>query len=106
MRIYNEALDAQAIDSLANGTPVITSFEASEEVVASGQPLTLSWVSDPANDSLEIDNGIGDVSNLTMVTVNPAASTTYSLTGTRGELTDSQKVRVLVEDPPMINRFC
>ena len=105
VRIYNEALDARAIDSLANGTPVITSFEASEEVVASGQPLTLSWVSDPANDALEIDNGIGDVSNLTMVTVNPAASTTYSLTGTRGELTDSQKVRVLVEDPPMINGF-
>jgi hypothetical protein len=105
VRIYNEALDARAIDSLANGTPVITSFDASAEVVASGSPLTLSWVSDPANDALQIDNGIGDVSNLTMVTINPITTTTYSLTGTRGELTDSKKVRVLVEDPPVINRF-
>ncbi len=105
VRIYNEALDAQAIALLARGTPIITRFSASEEVVAGEQPVTLSWISDPANDSLQIDNGIGDVSGLTMLTVNPATSTTYTLTGTRGNLTDSQQVRVLVEDPPKINRF-
>ena len=65
----------------------------------------LSWVSDPANDSLEIDNAIGDVSNLSMVTVNPTISIIYTLTGRRGADTDSQKLRVLVEDPPLINRF-
>ncbi|MCP4811469.1 MAG: LamG domain-containing protein, partial [Planctomycetaceae bacterium] len=105
VRIYNEALDAQAISSLAIGTPIISNFTSSAEVVASGQAITLSWVSDPTNDSLEIDNGIGDVSNLTMVTVNPTESTIYILTGRRGTSTDSQKVRVLVENPPLINRF-
>ena len=105
VRIYNEALDAQAIASLAIGTPIISNFTSSAEVVASGSPLTLSWVSDPSNDSLEIDNGIGDVSNLTMVTVNPTISTVYILTGRRGADTDAQKLRVLVEDPPLINRF-
>ncbi|MCP4814065.1 MAG: LamG domain-containing protein, partial [Planctomycetaceae bacterium] len=84
VRIYNEALDAREIAALAKGTPIITNFDASEEVVASGQAITLSWVSDPANDTLEIDNGIGDVSNLSMVTVNPTISTVYILTGRRG----------------------
>lgn len=105
VRIYDEALDASAIAELARGAPIITRFITSDEAVAASQPVTLSWLSDPANDSLEIDNGIGDVSGLRMLRVTPTTSTTYTLTGTRGNLVDSQKVRVLVEQPPAINAF-
>ena len=105
VRIYDEALDAAAIAVLANDTPIITSFEADAEIVASGAPVVLSWESDPANDTLVLDNGIGDVSGLTMTTVNPTADTTYTLTGTRGGDTNERSVTVLVGKAPLIDQF-
>jgi hypothetical protein len=71
VRIYDEALDANAIAALAIGTPIVADFAASEEVVAGGSPVELTWSSDPGNDALAIDSGVGDVSGLSMITVNP-----------------------------------
>lgn len=105
VRIYDEALDADAIFAIAIGTPIVTDFAASEEVVASGSPVELSWSSDPTNDSLEIDNGVGDVSGLNMITVNPTATTTYTITGNRGGDTLERQVTVLVDSAPLINSF-
>ena len=105
VRIYDEAIDATTVAALASGTAIITSFEADEEIVASGAPVVLSWVSDPTNDTLVIDNGIGDVSGVNMITVNPTADTTYKLTGTRGGTTNEREVTVLVEKPPVINDY-
>ena len=105
VRIYDEEIDAATVASLATGTPIITSFEADAEIVASGTPVELSWVSDPTNDTLVLDNGIGDVLGTTMTTVNPTADTTYTLTGTRGGTTLEREVTVLVEKPPVINTF-
>jgi hypothetical protein len=105
VRIYDEALDAAAIADLAIGTPIVADFAASEEVVASGSPVVLSWVSDPTNDTLSIDNGVGDVSGTSMVTVNPTTTTTYTITGTRGGTTLEREVMVLVESAPLINVF-
>ncbi|MDA7882254.1 LamG domain-containing protein [Akkermansiaceae bacterium] len=103
VRIYDEALDAATIALLALDTPVLTSFEASEEAVASGSPVELSWVSDATNDTLVVDNGVGDVSGMTMITVNPTTTTTYTLTGTRGGETGERQVTVLVDSAPVIN---
>ena len=105
LRIYDEALDAAAIANLAVGAPLISSFEASVEVVSSGGPVVLSWDTDPANDSLVIDNGVGDVSALDMITVNPTVDTTYTLTATRGVVSDERVVTVLVESPPLVNNL-
>ena len=58
--------------------PVITSFTTSPATVAGGQSCTLSWSVAWAA-SLSIDNGIGAVTGST-VTVNPTATTTYTLT--------------------------
>lgn len=102
VRIYDEALDAAAISELAS-YQILSAFEASEEVVASGAPVELSWASDPSNDTLIIDNGVGDVSGLTMTTVNPTATTTYTLTGTSGGDTEERQVTVLVDTAPLIN---
>jgi len=105
VRIYDEAIDADTIKSLAIGTPVVDNFAVDAEIVASGAPVILSWVSDPTNDSLMIDNGVGDVLGTTMTTVNPTADTTYMITGTRGGTTIERQVTVLVEKPPLINDF-
>ena len=105
VRIYDEALDAAAIADLAIGIPIVGDFAASEEVVVSGSPVVLSWVSDPTNDTLAIDRGVGDVLGLSMLTVNPTESTTYTITGTRGNQTVEREVTVLVESAPLINRF-
>ncbi|MFT5412772.1 MAG: hypothetical protein ACI9NC_005524 [Verrucomicrobiales bacterium] len=105
VRIYDEAIDAITVETLAAGTPIISSFETDAEIVASGAPVVLSWVSDPANDTLVIDNGVGDVSGLSMTTVNPTADTTYKLSGTRGATTIEQEVTVLVGKLPIINSY-
>ena len=102
VRIYDEALDAAAIAALALDTPILSAFGASAEIVASGSPVVLSWDSDAGNDALSIDNGVGDVSGLGMVTVNPTANTTYTLTGTRGADTQQRQVTVLVDTAPLI----
>jgi len=104
VRIYDEELDAAAIAILALDTPIITSFGADAEIVASGSSVELSWMSDPANDSLTIDQGVGDVSAMNMITVNPTADTTYTLTGTRGGETLQREVTVLVDTAPIINQ--
>lgn len=105
VRIYDEALDAAAIANLAIGIPIVANFAASEEVVAGGSPVVLSWVNDPGNDSLTIDNGVGDVLGSSMVTVNPTTTTTYTITGIRGGRTLEQEVTVLVDRAPLINGF-
>ena len=105
VRIYDEALDAEAIADLAIGTPIVADFAADEEVVGSGAPVVLSWTSDPANDTLAIDNGVGDVLGVNMVTVNPTTTTTYTITGTRDGLTLERELTVLVDSTPLINAF-
>jgi hypothetical protein len=105
VRIYDEALDAIAIAELAIGTPIVGDFTGSEEVVTSGSPVVLSWVSNPGNDTLTIDNGVGDVLGTNMVTVNPTTTTTYTITGTRGAETLEAVITVLVDSAPLINVF-
>ncbi len=103
LRIYDEALNAEAISLIAIGDPLINSFETSAEIVSSGGPVTLSWNTDPANDTLTIDNGVGDVSGLDLITVNPTVDTTYTLSATRGVVSSERRVTVLVENSPRVN---
>lgn len=102
VRIYDEALDADAISLLAIDDPILTSFEASEEVIASGSSVNLSWISGLSNDSLSIDNGVGDVLGQSMISVTPTTTTTYTLTGTRGPNSTQRQVTVLVDSAPLI----
>ncbi len=63
--------------------PVISSFTATPGTVAAGQPATLAWSVSGAT-TVTIDNGVGDVSNITSKPVSPAQTTTYWLTATNG----------------------
>jgi len=59
--------------------PTISLFTATPGVIAAGGSATLSWAVSGAS-SVNIDNGIGDVSNATTRVVSPAQTTSYKLT--------------------------
>lgn len=78
--------------------PVITSFTANPETVESGEEVTLSWDVENA-ESLRVSPGIGAVTG-SSITVEPDESTTYTLTATNDDGSNTANVRVTVEAPP------
>ena len=89
--------------------PVVNSFVASPGNINANDPVTLSWdVSDFT--ALSIDNGVGDVTSLTEITLNPgpAVTTTYTLTATNATGSVNTEVGVYVGVtplPPVLNEF-
>jgi uncharacterized cupredoxin-like copper-binding protein len=62
------------------GNGCITSFTASPSTVPSGSPSTLSWTTAGGSvTSVSIDNGVGSKPANGSATVNPVATTTYTL---------------------------
>jgi hypothetical protein len=64
--------------------PRIQLFGGSPSAIAPGQSTQLVFSVDFAT-SISIDQGVGDVTGMTSVTVTPTASTTYTLTASRSE---------------------
>src|SRR5262249_14598301 len=91
--------------------PTIASFTANPSTISSGQSSTLAWTVVGTTTSLSIDNGIGDVTGKTSVSVSPTATTTYTLTATntQGSLTASSskqtKVTFSISFVPIIDSF-
>ena len=77
--------------------PVVSSFTASPGTIIQGQSATLAWATtgNPAP-TLTIDNGVGDVSSRSSITVSPTQTTTYTLTATNslGTVTKTATVTV------------
>ncbi|HLQ78643.1 MAG TPA: hypothetical protein VK210_14895, partial [Terriglobia bacterium] len=73
------AIAVSAAAAWAPSAPVITSFMANPSAIQPGQPSVLSWNVSRAN-SLTIDNGVGNVTGTTSITVRPAQTTLYHLT--------------------------
>jgi len=65
----------------SGGAPLISFFTANPSTVSAGEAATLSWSVSGAT-TITIDNGVGNVSNLTLKSVAPIQSTTYTLTAT------------------------
>lgn len=86
--------------------PVITSFSASPTSIQQGQSTQLQWKVQNAA-QVTIDHDIGDVSSEGSKLVNPASSTTYTLTakGEGGELTQSVPITVIPLPKPVITGF-
>ncbi len=60
--------------------PDITSFTAAPASIAPGSSATLSWtLQGSGSPTLLIDNGVGNVTGESQVTVNPSVTTTYTL---------------------------
>jgi uncharacterized protein YkwD len=78
--------------------PVIAFFSASPSAIASGQSAMLSWSVSGAT-SLTIDNGVGNVSGLTSMSVSPGQTTTYTLTASNSAGSATARVTVTVNAP-------
>lgn len=89
----------QQIKAEATGpaAPVVATFSAAPTTIIQGQSATLSWAitGNPAP-TVTIDNGVGDVSSRSSVTVSPTQTTTYTLTATNnlGTVTKTATVTV------------
>jgi hypothetical protein len=77
--------------------PAVSFFNASPSVITRGQSATLLWNVSSAT-AITIDNGIGDVSRLSSITVTPQSTTTYRLTASNaaGNVTSAATVTVNV----------
>jgi PKD repeat protein len=81
------------------GGGCITSYTASPTTVPSGSPSTLSWTTAGGSiTSVNIDNGVGSKPANGSATVNPAATTTYTLSAfsTANSTPPSKQVTVTV----------
>jgi hypothetical protein len=65
--------------TVVGGTPPVVTFSANPPNIAFNQASALQWSVSGAN-TVSIDQGIGDVTGLSSVTVRPAQTTTYTLT--------------------------
>ncbi len=78
--------------------PTINSFESSVSIVPPRDNVSLSWDVSHA-DTVSIDQGIGTVSPTGSIVVAPGETTTYELTATGSDMTDTGTVTITV-DPP------
>lgn len=81
--------------STVPGQPVINSFAADQATIAPGGEATLRWNVSGAT-TVSIDQGIGNVAG-DHVVVKPAATTTYTLVATNGNLQSKATATVTVD---------
>ncbi len=79
--------------------PVINYFTAEPTTVSSGQPSSLRWSVNDAN-NVQIDNGVGQVSPNGRRAVYPTSTTTYHMTATGPGGTAEADATVTVSAPP------
>jgi hypothetical protein len=80
----------------ANGpAPIISAFTATPTTTTPGFPVTLAWTVMGAT-SIRIDNGVGDVTNRSSISVFPAQTTTYTLTAWNSSGSNTAIVTVTV----------
>lgn len=93
-----------ACSGTSAGAPQISSFTASPaNIPAAGQPVTLSWVVSGSVTRLEIDQNIGSVSG-TQTVVNPTGPTTYTLTASNSQGSDTATAEVALGNAAPGNR--
>ncbi|MEM7333084.1 MAG: hypothetical protein AAF490_13425 [Chloroflexota bacterium] len=90
--------------------PQIVSFSASQLSVESGQSTDLLWEVTGEIDTIILDHNIGDVTNLTSLTISPTTTSTYNLTVSNEAGSVSEELTITVTEPepmipPIINTF-
>ena len=83
----------------AGQSPSILSFNATPSAISPGQAVVLNWNATGAT-SINIDNGVGNVTGTTSKTVQPAQTTTYTLTATNSTGSSSSYATVTVNSVP------
>lgn len=89
-----------------SGPPVISSFAASKVTVGSGESTELFWEVAGPVDELTINNGVGEVTGLSTVTIMPNSTNTYILTATNSAGSATAELTITVNlDLPVITSF-
>lgn len=79
-----------------SGVPVISSFTATQRIIAPLGSTTLTWGPVTNADSIEIDQGIGNVASPGSINVAPMGTTIYTMTAHCGGETAFAQVKVLM----------
>ena len=87
--------------SPSNAPPTISSFTGAPLTITPGQQVTLNWNVAGAT-TIAIDNGVGNVTSLSSITLTPAVTTKYTLTAsnTNGNSTASITITVNTATAP------
>lgn len=115
VKIYGRALTQEeiqlAMSPVAIG-PKIISFNSNAPIIPTGTPLTLTWNVDSDATTLTLDQGIGDVLVHTtngigqiILDPGPLTNTTYTLTATNDDGSNTAEISVGVSDLPIIEFF-
>ena len=86
---------ALALFACSSDKPAIQLFQAAPDTIADGDSTQLIFDAGAAN-KLTIDNGVGEVTGKTSVTVKPAATTRYTLTASHDSDSVTSAVTVTV----------
>lgn len=84
--------------------PKIDDLMATPSAISAGGSSSIAWTASNF-DSLTLDPGGNDVTAAANFSVMPGASTTYTLSATKGEVTVTRDVTVVVDELPEINSF-
>jgi YVTN family beta-propeller protein len=88
--------------SIQQCLPPTVGFSSNPAAIRQGESCTLIWTSENAA-SVSIDNGIGIVGSSGTITVQPQATTTYTITATGRCGTVTESVTVIVHSPPVVH---
>ncbi|MBK8090673.1 MAG: chitobiase/beta-hexosaminidase C-terminal domain-containing protein [Verrucomicrobiaceae bacterium] len=94
----------RSVTVYVNSPPVIPSFTASDTTVLPNGAVTLSWSTQGAA-SLTLNPGNINVTGTTSRVVNPASSTTYTLTATNAAGSTPANVSITTGAAPVISSF-
>ena len=108
--------DAQLVDVFdfgPSGVELISSFTTDLQSVSPGNPVTLSWEVDDSLDTLILDDGNGNTTDLLPLTpagagsttVSPTETTTYSIRAVKGEAANVHAIRILAGAAPAIDSY-
>jgi hypothetical protein len=86
------------------GPPQVVTFQSTPESVAAGQSATIVWVVTGAN-TVNIDPDLGTVATAGSRQVNPATTTTYTLTASNVTGTSNASLTVAVQPALSISSF-
>lgn len=96
-----------------SGEEVVKEFATDAASISPGNPATLSWSLDEGFDTVVLDDGLGNVTDLAPMTTNgagtiavtPDATTTYTLKATKGTSANVLTLRILAGAAPDIDSF-
>lgn len=94
----------KSVNVIANSAPSIISFTANDTTVVPGANVTLTWNTQAAT-SLTLNPGGISVTGTTSIIVNPASTTTYTLTATNSIASTNANLTVTTGPVPVVTNF-